>query len=630
MRFEEPRLQGLCAAIARLRVGILGDFALDFYYDLQKESGEFSLETGHEVHWCRSPRTALGGAGNVAQNLRALGVAKVRAFGIVGDDVFGRELIHTLGRCGADGAGMLVQEQAWDTAVFTKPHLDGQEQSRQDFGSRNRPDPEIRHRLAGALSAALPELDALILNRQMIAPLMDEEMIGAINKLLVGKAPLITADFREGGQMLRGAILKMNAGEIARLLGVPEFDARDDEVCRQRLRETCQRTGAPVLMTRGECGLIFARGDHWVEQPGVLIGGSVDPVGAGDACIAAFSAALAAGASSLEALAFANLAAAVTVKKLRQTGTAQPQEIIELNREANFLYRPMLAEDPRLARRADENDVERVSGVEVRPKIRCAILDHDGTLSTLREGWEPVMLGFMVESILGERLHGVERKEVERVEREAREFIDATVGSQTILQMQGLANMVRQAGYVPCERIGTPGHYKQGYLERLMAKVREHRRLLQNGERQPEDFIIRGSHEFLRALRERGLQLFLASGTDEEDVVQETAALGFSPYFDGGIHGSHGNEIGDAKRRVIQRLLEQQRGDELIVIGDGPVELQEGRRAGALCLGVASDEVRRYGWNLQKRRRLIRAGADLLVADYTNLRGILSAIFAVP
>ena len=64
-----------------------------------------------------------------------------------------------------------------------------------------------------------------------------------------------------------------------------------------------------------------------------------------------------------------------------------------------------------------------------------------------------------------------------------------------------------------------------------------------------------------------------------------------------------------------------------MVIGDGPVEIIEGRRVGAVCIGVASDEVRRHGLNISKRTRLIRAGAHLVIPDFSQYKELLNKIF---
>jgi phosphoglycolate phosphatase-like HAD superfamily hydrolase len=76
---------------------------------------------------------------------------------------------------------------------------------------------------------------------------------------------------------------------------------------------------------------------------------------------------------------------------------------------------------------------------------------------------------------------------------------------------------------------------------------------------------------------------------------------------------------------VLERIINSGHlsGEDLVVVGDGPVELREGRKHGAFCLGVASNELVRYGLDLTKRSRLIRAGADIIVPDFSQLDRIL-------
>jgi hypothetical protein len=71
---------------------------------------------------------------------------------------------------------------------------------------------------------------------------------------------------------------------------------------------------------------------------------------------------------------------------------------------------------------------------------------------------------------------------------------------------------------------------------------------------------------------------------------------------------------------VIERIINEVNGafDQLITFGDGPVEIRETKRHGAVAIGVASDELRRFGITPEKRRRLIRAGADAVVPDFSQ------------
>jgi phosphoglycolate phosphatase-like HAD superfamily hydrolase len=259
---------------------------------------------------------------------------------------------------------------------------------------------------------------------------------------------------------------------------------------------------------------------------------------------------------------------------------------------------------------------ERVTG-----RIRHALLDFDGTISVLREGWERVMAPLMVEMIAGEAgdPDGSIRREVER-------YVDESTGIQTILQMEWLAEAVaRRRGREHARR---PEEYKAVYNERLLRPVGERLERLERGEVTREDLMLAGAEGFLRALAARGVILYLASGTDREYVVAEAAALGVDGYFRGGIFGAVGASREESKARVIRDILEGHdlRGDELLVVGDGPVEIREGRARGAVTVGVASDEVRRRGWNPRKRERLVRAGADILIPDFMAVDGLLALL----
>jgi hypothetical protein len=101
--------------------------------------------------------------------------------------------------------------------------------------------------------------------------------------------------------------------------------------------------------------------------------------------------------------------------------------------------------------------------------------------------------------------------------------------------------------------------------------------------------------------------------------------MGYACLFEGRIFGSVGDLNVEAKKLVLERIIRDNNlaGHEFATFGDGPVELRETERRGGLCIGVASDEVRRFGLNISKRRRLIRAGADVIIPDYSQLPALM-------
>jgi phosphoglycolate phosphatase-like HAD superfamily hydrolase len=364
--------------------------------------------------------------------------------------------------------------------------------------------------------------------------------------------------------------------------------------------------------------------------PGIQVMGPTDPVGAGDTMLAGIALTLAAGHPPFEAAAFGNLAAWITTQKLRQTGTASPDELVSAGRDPDFVFRPELAEDERLARFAPGTEFEIADRPRPTKPVKFAIFDHDGTISTLRQGWEKVMEPVMVKAILGTRYssasEGLFQKVVERV----RDYIDRSTGIQTLIQMHALVAMVREFECVPPAEILEPSGYKRIYNDALMELVRARLAKLRCGDLQIEDYTLKNSVALLHALADKGVRIYLASGTDEEDVVREAQELGYADLFSGGIHGATGDITREAKKIVLDRILEDigpGAMDNVVTFGDGPVEMRETRRRGGFAVGVASDEVQRFGPNREKRARLIRAGADIVIPDFSQLSNLLALLF---
>lgn len=248
--------------------------------------------------------------------------------------------------------------------------------------------------------------------------------------------------------------------------------------------------------------------------------------------------------------------------------------------------------------------------------IRAVLFDFDGTISTLRAGWEEIMGPFMRESIVGER--ELAQHEAEALGREIDSYIDQSTGIQTIYQMEWLAQMVAEKGWN--ERLLDKWEYKAIYNERLLTQVNSRIARLAAGELRAEDYLMRGAESFVADLHSRGLALHVASGTDHPDVVREAEVLGIAPYLSS-ITGAPLGQANCSKEKVIQDLLREQglHGAELAVIGDGKVEIRLGKEAGGLALGLASDEAKREGINTVKQRRLEAAGADWIAGDFSNV-----------
>jgi rfaE bifunctional protein kinase chain/domain len=319
-------------------VGVIGDFALDLYFTLQAQTGERSLETNLDVFWGSRPRASLGAAGNVVQNLVALGVSNCRVVGCVGNDLFGREMQGLFNTLGVDTEHLRTLDTSWDTCVYTKPALNGRESNRIDFGTSNTVSEAIFQAVIADLEKALGDLDVLIINQQFANPLLDKNRMAVLNAL-IRRFPAVQflADMRDVGTLIRGASLKVNTAELAKFLTVELPDEPTMEWCAHHGNALRQQTGGPLLITRGQAGMLYLDDHEMQVVDGLPLRGEIDTVGAGDTVVATWAACLGGGASRAEAIQIANLAAAVTVQKLNQTGTASLPEILQLHQTQKFV-----------------------------------------------------------------------------------------------------------------------------------------------------------------------------------------------------------------------------------------------------------------------------------------------------
>jgi len=252
----------------------------------------------------------------------------------------------------------------------------------------------------------------------------------------------------------------------------------------------------------------------------------------------------------------------------------------------------------------------------VRGHIRHALFDFDGTLSLIREGWQDVMIPMMVE-ILRATPRAESETEIYAI---VREYVTRLTGKQTIYQMIELAEQVKQRGGEPLE----PLAYKRMYHDLLMTRIRHRIADLESGRVEPDQMLVPGSRAFLEALTQRGVLCYLASGTDEVFVKHEAALLDVTKYFQG-VYGALDDYKAFDKHMVIQRIMRENnlRGPEFVAFGDGYVEIEDTRRVGGIAVGVASNEATRQGIDAWKRERLIQAGADVIIPDFSQHEALI-------
>jgi phosphoglycolate phosphatase-like HAD superfamily hydrolase len=257
--------------------------------------------------------------------------------------------------------------------------------------------------------------------------------------------------------------------------------------------------------------------------------------------------------------------------------------------------------------------VELPAPLAPRPEISHVLFDFDGTLSLIRQGWPDVMVPMFVSAL--PRKSGETDAMVEQM---VLDDIMRLNGKQTIYQMIQLAERIGDRGGQPQE----PLWYKHEYLRRLEAHIGSRTAGLEGGAIAADDLLVHGARPLLNHLRDRGLQLYLASGTDLSAVKKEAELLEITRYFGANIYGALDDYKQFSKQMVIERILSEHEisGRQLLSFGDGYVEIENTKQAGGLAVAVASDEANNGSGRVDpwKRRRLLGVGADAVIPDFRD------------
>ena len=621
------KIHDLLKSPLQARIAVIGDLCLDLYYFVDTELSERSVETELPVYSVQRAKHDLGGAGNVAINCKHLGNGIVDIYGLIGDDQYGAMINRLLDQEEIGREGVLIQERAWQTHVYHKIFEGDSELPRYDMGNFNIPDNELIDRIFSLLEKKLDSYGCVIINEQIKHGLHSPYFQKKLQELMSSyEGPVLWfADCRNLNDTYPNAIHKLNNHEGRALYQAQVLQEPDDVALVQWLHKRWKK---PVVLTRAENGALVCDEEKVTSIRGLHFIQSIDIVGAGDAFLSGLAVSMLNGGSISDSAMIGNFAAGVALTKLYETGHPSREEVIALSENAAYRYNPALAADPRLATYYENSDIEIItdpkSGKFSERYPEIAIFDHDGTISTLRQGWELIMRDMMISSILGDMIDQVELKTVEKVASEVDALIEKSTGVQTIIQMQHLTELVLRFGYIKDDAVLDCYGYKHIFNERLKQHIRKKIELFKQNRLALEDVTMKLSVSFLHHLYEKGVTLYLASGTDEADVVQEAELLGYASLFTGGIKGSVGNPDCDPKRQVIKQILQEvhidtdaSKAKRCIVFGDGPVEMREAARYNIPAVGLLSDEKQRFGKNMAKRNRLVLAGADLLIPDFS-------------
>lgn len=310
------------------RIAVIGDLMLDEYLwgHIERISPEAPVPILNLVR----RESTLGGAGNVAVNLRSLG-AQVTVFGVIGQDEIGHQTCDLLRSHGIDISGVISDSNRRSTRKARLMSLEhGQQVFRLDEESTQPVFCEIEDRLISLLQARAFKSEALICSDYMKGVLTTRVLSGAFAWAREHGISTIVDPKGSNSQKYTGAsVLMPNLRELAQLVGT---HVDGDVWLNDSARSLIQRLDLEALIvTRSSEGMSLfenLRSDvRRVDIP-TMARSVYDVTGAGDTATAAFGAAVAAGFDRETAARLANLAASIKVGK-RGTACVSTEELIE-------------------------------------------------------------------------------------------------------------------------------------------------------------------------------------------------------------------------------------------------------------------------------------------------------------
>lgn len=321
------KYKGIFQAFPEKATLVLGDLMVDEY--IWGSASRISPEAPVPVVEVRSESLRMGGAANVAANIRSLG-GEVLIAGIVGDDPVAEWLVENLEGLGVRSEGVLV-DKGRPTTTKTRVVAGGQQVVRFDRESTEEMGGLFVKKISRFLEERLPEIDALLIS-DYGKGVITKDLLEEVLPLVLGAGKIVTVDpkINHFPFYRQVTVITPNHHEAGTVVGRVVKSLDDLLYAGRRLLKDLEAQA--ILITRGEQGMSLFQGDGRVTHIPAKAKEVYDVTGAGDTVISALTLALAAGASMEEGAHISNYAAGVVVGKVG-TATVSLEELRRAMRE---------------------------------------------------------------------------------------------------------------------------------------------------------------------------------------------------------------------------------------------------------------------------------------------------------
>jgi D-beta-D-heptose 7-phosphate kinase/D-beta-D-heptose 1-phosphate adenosyltransferase len=317
--------ENLIQAIRRFRnkrILVLGDMMLDRF--IWGSVSRISPEAPVPVVEIKTESTCLGGAANVATNIRSLGGIAV-PIGILGNDIEGDRLREEFRLIGSPVSGLVVDKNR-PTSIKTRILAHHQQVCRTDREDRSPLSGELQARIAARFQSVLPSADAVIVS-DYAKGLISLSLLKQILPLAKSRGKIVCVDpkMKKFSIYKPATIITPNTVETEHASGL-SINGTHDLV--RAGKKILKESGIEhLLVTRGEEGMTLFESNSSVTHIPTVAQEVFDVTGAGDTVISTLALSLVAGLPILSAAILSNIAAGIVVGKLG-TASVSPDELV--------------------------------------------------------------------------------------------------------------------------------------------------------------------------------------------------------------------------------------------------------------------------------------------------------------
>jgi len=310
-KFTEDQLLRLFKNFEKKKIAVVGDLMLDRY--IWGSVNRISPEAPVPVIEVEGEDSKLGGAGNVANNIKSLGAFPL-LIGVIGDDREGEIFLDLMKKEGFNTGGIII-DSSRPTTVKTRVIAHSQHVVRIDRESKEPINYKIQERIKEIILQNLHEISGIIIedyNKGVIVRNLIHDLIEIANSY--GLVITVDPKFDNFFEFKNVTVFKPNRKEVEDVLG-RKLDSDEKVIEAGKIildRLKCEY----LLLTRGEKGMTLFSRDGEIKHIPTKARKVADVSGAGDTVISTITVALVSGANIIEAAALANYAAGIVVEEV--------------------------------------------------------------------------------------------------------------------------------------------------------------------------------------------------------------------------------------------------------------------------------------------------------------------------